>query len=579
MSDLDEILQKKLSDLERGVPLEEILADLPPEASSLVPLLKLASESRLLAHPQMSPNTVRLQQAQLVAATIRTKLARWAAGLPKLPIWLTETRAVYALGSVTILAVFVILGLSLFALGAGPAHTAHLVDPSGIVEVSSPSGDWHFLQEGESLDQGQSVHTYADSSVSLVFSDGSRTVVGPDSEITLSAMGEEKGASIQVKLVQNSGSTTNDVIPLRGSGSYFQVDTPGGQATVHGTSFDVAINTAGQTLFGVTHGLVQVKNEKSEVFLASGQATIVQAGEDPEQPGYQFTLQGKIDSIVGDEWTVNQVKFNAAGADIADTFDVGDEVLVKGRILDTGEWVADSIDWPNNDKTRLRFTGIVQAIPDGGLGTWKISGMDILVNEGTEREGDIKLDSPVEVNFVVLPNNGGWLATSIQLLEDDEDEPEGKRTPTKTATPTGTTTPATETTTPTVTMTPTETLTPTVTVTGTLTTPTAQPKNDTQRCMNRTQQQPAALKLVAHFKASIPTITYEEIMGWFCKGFGFGEIDLAYDLSLKSGLPVYDIFKMRTDGMGWGVIKKQITAQMMSTGTPAAPGKGKGPKK
>ena len=53
-------------------------------------------------------------------------------------------------------------------------------------------------------------------------------------------------------------------------------------------------------------------------------------------------------------------------------------------------------------------------------------------------------------------------------------------------------------------------------------------------------------------------VSYEEIMGWFCQGFGFGEIDLAYSLSLEYGVPVTDIFAMREAGEGWGNIKKYL---------------------
>ncbi len=579
MTDLDELLQAKLSDLERGVPPEAVLADLPPEASALVPLIKLASESRLLAHPQMSPAAARLQQARLMAALVRTRVSGWFRALPKLPAWVSDTKAAYALGSVTILLVFVVLGISLVGLGQGSAHTARLSDPVGVVEVSAPSGDWHFLDENENLTQGQSIRTYADSSVSLIFSDGSQTMIGPDSEVTLTDFGGERGASIQVKLTQNSGSTTNDVIPLKGSGSYFLVDTPNGLATVHGTSFDVAINSAGQTLFGVTHGLVQVKNEGAEVFLASGQATIVQVGEDPAQPGYQFTLQGVVQSIEGDTWTINGVAFNASGADIVGDYKVGkDAALVKGRILESGEWVADTIEPTGKKETeRSRFTGDVVSMSEGP-GPWVIGGVTVQVNDETELTGKIEVGTAVEVNFVVLPD-GSKLATSIQALEDEEEQPTGTPTVTKTVegsqTPTATGTPAT------ATPTATETVTPEVNMLL-AETPTVEPKNDTQRCENRTEQHPAALKLVAKFKASIPTITYEQVMEWFCKGFGFGEIDLAYDLSLKSGMEVADIFQMRIDGLGWGNIKKQVTAKMMSTGTPLSPankGKGKGPKK
>jgi hypothetical protein len=43
-------------------------------------------------------------------------------------------------------------------------------------------------------------------------------------------------------------------------------------------------------------------------------------------------------------------------------------------------------------------------------------------------------------------------------------------------------------------------------------------------------------------------------MGWFCAGFGFGEIDLAYTISAESGLPVADLFAQAQQGLGWGEI-------------------------
>jgi hypothetical protein len=47
-------------------------------------------------------------------------------------------------------------------------------------------------------------------------------------------------------------------------------------------------------------------------------------------------------------------------------------------------------------------------------------------------------------------------------------------------------------------------------------------------------------------------------MGWFCKDFGFGEIDLAYSLSAQTGIPVADIFAKKEDGDGWGKIKHDL---------------------
>jgi hypothetical protein len=389
-----------------------------------------------------------------------------------------------------------------------------------------------------------------------------------------------------VQITQDSGLTTNDVVPLQGNG-FFLVDTPAGQASVHGTSFNVDVYPEGQTLFAVTHGSVQVKNSLSEVVLASGQATAVLPGKDPEKPGYQFTLQGSITSIQGEQWIVDNISFKVTSqTDILGTYKAGDSVLVKGRILALENWVADSINPAPDAGQKVTFTGVIQDMP-GVPGIWQIGGMAVGVNDQTKLGDALKVGAPVEVAAVVLPDGSKMLATDIEPLEEKE-KPTATPTKTQTFTVTGTVSTATSTVTPTETVTPSSTPTSTVTVTGTINptatgtpatltptpsqTPTAtvSPKNDSSRCDNRTTQQPEALRLSQRYN-----VTYDEIIGWFCKGFGFGEIDLAYGLSQSSGVPVSNIFSMRSSGLGWGQIKKQLSP----TGTPGVPGNGKGPKK
>jgi hypothetical protein len=53
-------------------------------------------------------------------------------------------------------------------------------------------------------------------------------------------------------------------------------------------------------------------------------------------------------------------------------------------------------------------------------------------------------------------------------------------------------------------------------------------------------------------------VPYEEVMNWFCQGFGFGEIKLAYSLSEQTGKPVEEIVAEKTEGKGWGVIMKEL---------------------
>jgi hypothetical protein len=53
-------------------------------------------------------------------------------------------------------------------------------------------------------------------------------------------------------------------------------------------------------------------------------------------------------------------------------------------------------------------------------------------------------------------------------------------------------------------------------------------------------------------------VAYSEVLRWYCQGFGYGEIDLAYSISKQTGTPVAKIFQMKSSGIGWGDIQKQL---------------------
>jgi hypothetical protein len=50
-------------------------------------------------------------------------------------------------------------------------------------------------------------------------------------------------------------------------------------------------------------------------------------------------------------------------------------------------------------------------------------------------------------------------------------------------------------------------------------------------------------------------------MGWFCQGYGFGEIEHAYQLRDETGQTVEYIFSLRAGGMGWGNIRKLLLGE------------------
>ena len=567
MTNQDDLLQTYLADLERGVPIDDVLNALPPEAIDLAPIIRLAGAARSVPHPVLRPEIAQAQRSKVV----REARAAYKPDLrPAVWGWLAKPKNSLALAGAFALVLVVITAAVGINMLLNTGQVAKMADVSGLVEVESSleSEDWHFVSAGEALQAGQHIRTYADSTVTLAYYEGSRTLVGPNSDLIVTDLGKSSGAALQVLLTQTAGLTTNVVVPLRGNDSYFNIDTPSGQVIVHGTSFNVDVIPGGEVLFAVTRGKVQVKNDLSEVFLLSGQATSALPGADIEQPGYQFMLTGKVESIQDDLWQVNGIQFRITPTtEILGSYQPGDTVRAKGRILETGEWVADQVGPAQTDKQKTNFTGVIEAMSEIP-GVWKIGGHDVTVTKETDLPEGVKVGSPVEVSIVVQAD-GSWLATEIVLLEDEHPQPTA--TPTNTETPGGSTPTATSTATSTETATPTETetatYTPSPTVTGTpptetptptmTITPSVMPMNENSRCDNRTQTQPDGLRLSQRYQVS-----YEKIMDWFCKGFGFGEIDLAYGLSKASGIPVSEIFRMRSDGMGWGNIKMAVSAQI-----------------
>jgi hypothetical protein len=65
-------------------------------------------------------------------------------------------------------------------------------------------------------------------------------------------------------------------------------------------------------------------------------------------------------------------------------------------------------------------------------------------------------------------------------------------------------------------------------------------------------------------------VGYDVIMAYFCRGYGFGEIRLAYNIAYKVGEDVEVVFDQRAGGMGWG----QIMQGYEVSGNPKNPGNG-----
>lgn len=534
MDQTDNLLEEALRQLDAGQPLERVLASLPSENGELASLVQTAAAIRNLDHPQMNPFTAQAQRRRVVDSAQKSQSNRPALKWPRLAI-------PFGLAGVALLAIVLVL---VFNAPAG-AQAATLTDVQGVVEVaSSPEADaWVVATEGQRVRQGDVVRTRPDSSARLVYYEGSQTQLEPDSAVLIETLSGSWGRVLKLQLRQLYGQTDHRVVPFQSKSAFYRVNTPAGMAEVHGTVFGVDVDPADGVYYSVDHGKVAVSQQGATVFLTAGQATLVEPQSTPEDPTYAFYIQGPIESMEGESWVVGGTPVTVTSP-LGEGFHLGDWVTIRGRILSDGTYLADRVAYAKNEQVKLRFTGVIESI---GSSSWVIGGKTVLVNDQTEVDGDLSVGDVVSVSYLIQPD-GSWLAREIEALEN-EDHP----TPTVEESPTAETSE-----TPTATLEVTETLTTTTPETSETPTATPEPTLEGNRagCQSDAWKHPEGLRLAARWGVS-----YNEIMSWFCQGYGFGEIDLAYELASQSGKPVAEVFAMRASGMGWGNIKKALEPQ------------------
>ncbi|NUM45203.1 MAG: FecR domain-containing protein [Anaerolineales bacterium] len=129
-----------------------------------------------------------------------------------------------------------------------------------------------------------------------------------------------------------------------------------------------------------------------------------------EEARFEFT--GLVEHIEDRAWTIAGVPITTdQTTEITGDPVVGDLVKVEGQILTDGTWLASEIK-KVSETNRFAFTGTVQSIVP-----WVVSGIFFEVNEFTFITPGITVGSQVRVEGRIL-EDGTWLATSIQLLDD-----------------------------------------------------------------------------------------------------------------------------------------------------------------
>ncbi len=434
MPDIDEHLQQFLLALEKGEPLESVLEGMPEETEELKSLVRLAAAVRALPHPEPILEAAKGRQQLTSAASMASRPAGQIYGRPQARDgrkpqprawgrfgWTAAAAVAATLGLFLCATLATLAGLLWFSTPDG-ARAATLMDVAGRVEAApanaTSAGAWRPLADGGQVKAGMQIRTGRASSATLVFYDGSRTVLGADTRLAIATLDGKRGRVLQVSLSQLAGRTAHSVVPLRDQG-FFLVQTPSGTASVHGTRFEVRVDAQGQARFAVASGLVQVSNAGSQVALASGQATIASPGKAPGAPEFAFSLQGPLDIDQGNAWNVAGIPFQLESQSMAGgSLRPGDAVRVEGRVRSDGAWVADVIE-PSIEPTassplESSFTGVLQAVQGDRI---QVGGLSVRLGQGAKIGQDLAQGSAVRVAFT-FQKDAGITATQVTPLDE-----------------------------------------------------------------------------------------------------------------------------------------------------------------
>lgn len=160
------------------------------------------------------------------------------------------------------------------------ARPVRIDDLQGRVEVIH-RGTARMLERGMSIAEGSLLRTGADGSLTLRLPDGSRSLLGPDSELRLTAARQSAIApGGEVRMELRRGYVENKVTDKRKSGGRFVIDTPSGVTAVRGTHFRVS--EADQVLRTETlEGEVELRNRAGRRIMKAGTGISAPAGQPP----------------------------------------------------------------------------------------------------------------------------------------------------------------------------------------------------------------------------------------------------------------------------------------------------------
>lgn len=296
-------------------------------------------------------------------------------------------------------------------------ETAVLQNLQGWVEVESETDEWISAEPGQFIAAGQHLRTGNLSSATLIFNDGSQTLLKAESEISLDELNAlSNGKPRTIVMTQIAGESSHSVVSNKHEDSRYAVRTPSGAGVAKGTEFSVVVTPQQTAYYYVIDGVVEVSTVESTVLVNPGYMTILFMNEPPVVPMQTISIEGLV-SQAGNPWTVAGTTFSATDKTvIVGSPQVGDWVMVKGHLNENNENIADWIILLRPAVTnQFSLTGTVEGIE---ADEWMIDGQTILITDATELDENIQLGDTVYVKGLI--ESGSELrALKIERLDEE----------------------------------------------------------------------------------------------------------------------------------------------------------------
>jgi hypothetical protein len=412
MIDLEERLQAYIQKLESGTPLDEVLESLPDCDREMRHMLFMVSSMRAFPKPSDTPLNAAVQDRTVIDFIdhYSEKPAKPAFDwFPRL--WGIPIHPPMKIGLALVL-FSLLLVVFLFTRPSKVMLVAAQV--SGQVDVSTSllAEDWRSLMPGDAIIAGQRIRTGTNSTAALNFY-GSVIELAPKTEILLNAASMDYKKNLSLELTQYTGITWHDLIPEHAFQGAYILHTPAGEARVRGADFMVAVLSDGQSFFAVEEGELSVTTGQKTIILPAGYATRTVMGQFDIPLAFSFYSYGKY--IQSDErhWQIDNLSILLEeDALVPPEVTTGDFLLVMGRILTDGSWLAEAILPVESTAHAVRFSGQLKAI---GKDLWLVDDVSLLVNSDTLYPDELVLGNPVRVTYTNL-DDGRRLALRIDAL-------------------------------------------------------------------------------------------------------------------------------------------------------------------